>query len=177
MTVLFIVFFFKSPPRANENELTWRAKLNKLDWQGSIVFLPMIVVLLLALQWGGSKYPWSSWRIILCFVFFGVLTIVWVGIQIWKGDNATVPPRLIKKQSVWASAVFVGFLGGSFFIMIYYLPIWFQAIKGASATKSGIMNLPMLLGLVLTMIICGVLTTMIGYYTVSPTPELLTTDH
>jgi hypothetical protein len=56
-------------------------------------------------------------------------------------------------------------LGGSFFILIYYIPIWFQAIKGASATNSGIRNLPMILALVLMSLVAGGLVTVLGYYT------------
>lgn len=165
VTAVFIIVFFKSPARQEQSILTTREKIERLDVFGTGVFVPAVVSLLLALQWGGSTYPWSNYRIIITFVFFGVLIIAFVGIQIWKGDNATVPPRLIKQRSVWSSAVFCAFLGGSFFVLVYFLPIWFQAIKNVSATKSGIMNLPMLLGLVLVMLIAGVLTTVTGYYT------------
>lgn len=48
--------------------------------------------------------------------------------------------------------------------MVYFLPIWFQAIKGVSAVKSGIMNLPMIIGLVVGSIGAGILTKKIGYY-------------
>jgi uncharacterized membrane protein len=48
--------------------------------------------------------------------------------------------------------------------MLYYLPIWFQAIKGASPVRSGIMNLPMLLGVISAAILSGFLITLIGYY-------------
>jgi hypothetical protein len=46
---------------------------------------------------------------------------------------------------------------------VYYLPIWFQAVKGASAVKSGIMNIPMVLSLVIVSIIAGIAVTTIGY--------------
>ena len=49
--------------------------------------------------------------------------------------------------------------------MVYYIPIWFQAIKGVSAVESGIRNLPMILGLVIVSIIAGIMITSIGYYT------------
>jgi len=48
-------------------------------------------------------------------------------------------------------------------LLIYYLPIWFQAVKGATAVKSGIMNLPMLLTLVLTSVFSGIGVTAMGY--------------
>lgn len=50
-------------------------------------------------------------------------------------------------------------------MFVYYLPIWFQAIKGVTATKSGIMSLPLILGLVIVSIIGGALITIFGYYT------------
>jgi hypothetical protein len=56
-------------------------------------------------------------------------------------------------------------LSSAFFIALYYLPIWFQAIKGASAVHSGIMNLPLLLGVVFMAMIAGFAITLIGYYT------------
>ena len=49
--------------------------------------------------------------------------------------------------------------------LFYFLPIWFQAIKHASAVKSGIMSLPFMLGLVIMGISAGILTKKIGYYT------------
>lgn len=166
VTFAFIAFFFTSPAKSGKQSgLTWRQKLRQLDPIGTAVFVPAVVCLLLALQWGGSTYPWGNWRIILCLVFFVVLIAIFIGIQFWLQDTATVPPRVFKMRSVWAGAWFIVFLGGSFFAMIYYVPIWFQAIKGVSATKSGIMNLPMLLGLVIMSLVAGGLVTTLGYYT------------
>ncbi|KAF2142234.1 uncharacterized protein K452DRAFT_318515 [Aplosporella prunicola CBS 121167] len=164
ITAIFIFFFFKSPKVVKASAVGWRAKLREFDLYGTILFLPAIVSLLLALQWGGSKYAWGNGRIIGLFIVFGVLIIGFIAIQIWKGEHATVPPRVFKNRTVWSSAWFGAALGAAFFILVYYLPIWFQAIKGASAVKSGIMNLPMILSLVIVSIIAGVSVTMIGYY-------------
>ncbi|KAK4997883.1 MFS sugar transporter [Elasticomyces elasticus] len=165
VTAVFILFFFHPTPKAKAASVGWKARLQQFDLYGTIVFLPMIICLLLALQWGGSKYPWSNGNIIALFVVFGVLLVVFIVIQLWKQDNATVPPRVLKQRSVAAGAWFGACLGASFFIMVYYLPIWFQAIKGVSATKSGIMNIPMILGLVIFSIIAGGIITKVGYYT------------
>ncbi|KAL1892227.1 hypothetical protein Sste5346_007183 [Sporothrix stenoceras] len=48
---------------------------------------------------------------------------------------------------------------------LYYLPIWFQAIKGDSAVESGIHLLPQVIALVISSIVTGVLTSRTGYYT------------
>lgn len=170
-------------------------------------------------------FVWLTWigRIIALFVVSGVLGVGFAGIQVWKGDNATVPPRILKKRSIAFGSWFVFCLGGSFFLrtynfehqilirsshlsynpglllqtsinlganhflhpshltyssgllsrtsiltfklVVYYIPIWFQAIKGVSAVESGIRNLPLILGLVMVSIIAGVAITLLGYYT------------
>lgn len=165
VTLIFIVFFFHPTQRARELNVGWKAKLEQFDLYGTIVFLPMIVCLLLALQWGGTKYDWGNGKIIALFVVFGVLLIAFVSIQFWKQENATVPPRVLKQRTVASASWFGVCLGAAFFTFVYFLPIWFQAIKGSSATKSGIMSLPLILGLVIISIIGGGLITTLGYYT------------
>ncbi|KAL9033153.1 MAG: hypothetical protein Q9180_006102, partial [Flavoplaca navasiana] len=56
-------------------------------------------------------------------------------------------------------------LGAGYFLLIYYLPIWFQAVKDFSATQSGIMNLPIIMGHVIAALLAGGLITYTGYYT------------
>ncbi|KAJ6570366.1 hypothetical protein B0H10DRAFT_2237885 [Mycena sp. CBHHK59/15] len=86
-----------------------------------------------ALQWGGFKYLGSDGCIIALFVLFGVLISIFIGIQIWKQDEATVPPCILKQWGIMAAAWFALWLSGSFLTLIYLLPIYFQAIKGVSA--------------------------------------------
>lgn len=60
---------------------------------------------------------------------------------------ADLPPRIIKQKSI-ASAAFTAFaMGGPYFVLLYYLSIWFQAIKGKSAVEAGISSLPMILSM------------------------------
>lgn len=164
VTILLILIFFQTPDQKIIASEGWKSRFLQLDPFGTAAFLPGIVCLLLALQWGGSTYPWKNWRIILLFVIAGVLIIAFVGLQVWGGDNATVPIRIIKQRSVLGAAIFALFIGASFFIFVYYIPIWFQAIKEASAMESGIRNLPMILGVVIFSLIAGGLITYVGYY-------------
>ncbi|KAI1614547.1 DNA repair protein RAD50 [Exophiala viscosa] len=164
ITLVVIFFFFQSPNRAAETKMSWKTRAYQLDLGGTGLFIVDIVCCLLALQWGGSTYPWSDWRIILCLTLFGVLTVLFIILQFYMGDFATVPVRIIRQRNVAASAWFVFTLGGAFFLLVYWLPIWFQAIKGATAFKSGIMCLPMVLSLVVASLIGGGLTTAIGHY-------------
>lgn len=98
-----------------------RERLGQFDPIGTFVFVPAIVSLLLALQWGGSKYAWGSGRIIALFVVFGLLISVFIGIQFWKQDTATIPPRILLKRSIWSSALYAFCVGGAFFILTFYV--------------------------------------------------------
>jgi hypothetical protein len=139
--------------------------MTRLDPIGTIVFLPGIICLLLALQWGGSTYRWSDTRVIALFVLAGGLLLAFTGIQIWRKDNATVPPRIITQRSIACGVAYSMSAGGAMITLIYYLPLWFQAVKGADAVQSGIDNLPFVLSLVVAAITSGYIITKIGYYT------------
>lgn len=168
VTIVGIALFFTSPVRQKESamgSIGFQERVKQFDPIGTAIFMPCVISLLLALQWGGSKYPWSNGRIIALFIVFGILAIAFGLVQIWKQDNATVPPRILKQRTMAFSVWYVVCMGGSFFVLIYYIPIWFQAIKGTTATESGIRNLPMILGVVLFSIISGGLVTALGYYT------------
>ncbi|MCJ1405002.1 hypothetical protein MMC11_008228 [Xylographa trunciseda] len=164
VTFGLITIFFKSPKREKESSIGFVARAKQFDIIGTIFFIPAVVCLLLALQWGGATYPWSDGRIIALFVIFGIFGIAFICIQIWRGDNATVPPRIMNRSMV-AGSFFGMCLGGAFFTFIYYMPVWFQAIQGVSATESGIRSLPLILSQVLASVVTGILTTKIGYYT------------
>ena len=164
ITALGIILFFKSPPRKKQASIGLKARLEQFDPIGTTLFIPAVVCLLLALQWGGTTYPWSDGRIIALFVVFGLLIAGFIGVQIWKGDNGTVPPRIVSQRSIAFGSYFGLCLGGAFFVFIYYIPIWFQAIKGVSATQSGIDNLALLLAQVIGTLLSGGLTTVFGYY-------------
>lgn len=88
---------------------------------GIAAFLPAIISLLLCLQWGGTKYKWENPRIIVLFVLFGVFGSIWCIIQVWKQDEATVPPRLLGNRNVLGAVIHATFLGGSFFVFGYYV--------------------------------------------------------
>jgi hypothetical protein len=161
--MVVILIFFKAPERTAVANLGWKARIKEFDLFGTLFFIPAIICLLLALQWGGTKYEWSSWRIILLFCFFGVLIAIFIVIQFWKQETTTIPPTMMKKRSMWSAAMFSFCMGSFFLLLIYFLPIWFQAVKGASAVKSGIMNLPMVLSLVFVSIMSGIGVTLVGY--------------
>jgi len=121
VTAAFIIPFFQVSRRGKKDESTWRQQLKKFDLEGTALFLPAVICLLLALQWGGSTYAWKSGRIIALLVIACLLIIGFLGIQWWKQEDATVPPRIFLNRNVWGSAWFAAMLGAAFFVLIFYL--------------------------------------------------------
>ncbi len=163
VAMVILVFILQIPGARNANT-PWREQVNQLDPIGTVFFISSIICLLLALQWGGSTYPWKDGRIIALLVLFAVLISVFIAIQHWKQETATVPPRIIQKRSIAAGMWSQFCLGSSMMTMVYYVPIWFQAIKSVSAIKSGIDTLPLIMSLVVASIIAGALVQRLGYY-------------
>ena len=162
---IIILMLILHIPAAKKAGTPWRQQVEQLDPIGTVFFISGIVCLLLALQWGGSTYAWGNGRIIALLVLFVLCIAAFIAVQIWKKETATVPPRIVMKRSI-AAAMWSQFcVGSSMMTLVYYLPIWFQAIKDVSAYKSGIDILPLILGLVLSSISAGFLVTKVGYYT------------
>lgn len=164
ITIAVIFIFFNDPDR-DIPPAGWKTRLWQMDPFGTIIFTPAVVCALLALHWGGSEYEWDNSIITSLLMLTGVLMLLFIYIQYKMGDNATVPPRIFLKRTVWASALFEFFTGACFLESMYFLPIWFQAVKDASAIESGIRNIPMLFGVVLFSVIAGGVVTWWGYYT------------
>ena len=119
----------------------------------------------MALSWAGTKYPWNDPIIVALLVVFAILLGVFVVDQYVKQDAATLPPRIIKNRNVLAGAVFIICLNSGVTVVEYYMPTYFQAIRGYSPARSGYMMLPLLIGTFIGMLIQGGGSTIIGYYT------------
>jgi MFS family permease len=162
---LAVLAYFFQNPRINPNEgLPFREKIGKLDLLGTAIFVPSCTSLLLALQWGGAKYGWGNVRIIVLLVVFVVLLVAFGYHQYRQGDNAMLPPRILKNRSIVAGAWFAGCSNASLAVVEYYMAIYLQAVKEYSAQKSGFMMLPQVIGLCIAGLAAGVLTSSIGYY-------------
>ena len=164
MTAVLVVLFLKLPPNGMFKSLSLQKSLIQLDPLGTVLFMPSIVCLLLALQWGGTTYPFSDGRIISLFVVFGITLIAFIGVQWWMGESATVPPRIGTQRTIASSSLFILCLAGANFLLIYFLPIWFQAVLGVDALQSGIDTIALILANTFGILFSGVLTSKTGYY-------------
>lgn len=162
--MLVIMFILKpSPPQLKD--LTARQKLAKLDLLGQFFLIPCVICLLLALQWGGTTYAWSAGRMIALLVLFAVLFVGFALVQVFMQSSATLTASVIKNRSIIAGMIFNFCFASAMMTLVYWIPTWFQAIKGTSAVRSGIDTIPLVLSLVVGSILAGQAVGRIGYYT------------
>jgi hypothetical protein len=116
------IFFFLHMDSDNnpEGQTHW-ARIKQLDLLGASIFVPAIICLLLALQWGGAEYPWDNSRIIGLFCGFGAMIILFIAVQLWQQDRGTLPPKLFLNRNVLFAMLFAFFFGAAFFPLIYYI--------------------------------------------------------
>ncbi|KAJ5998034.1 hypothetical protein N7522_009694 [Penicillium canescens] len=164
VAIVAIMLVLKMPP-ARKAGTPMREQFLQMDPLGNLCLIPGVVCLLLALQWGGETYAWNSGRVIALLVLAVVLLLAFIGIQIWRPDTATIPPRVMKQRSIAAGVVFTLMVTAAMMTFTYYLPIWFQAIKSASPVHSGVMMLPTVISSAAASLISGFLINRIGYYT------------
>lgn len=118
-----LAFCLRLPKKKLEPAPLW-TQLLRLDPLGTFFFIPSVVALLLALEWGGSKYQWSDPRIIGVLSAFGALWVAFCASQYLNPKNATVPKRIIGQRSILMGAIFMFCLSGSMMMMMYFLPLW-----------------------------------------------------
>ncbi|KAF8934593.1 hypothetical protein BGZ47_010297 [Haplosporangium gracile] len=131
-----------------------RAKYQSVIW--SVFGVSFVVGPLL-----GGVFDSAQVIALFCVAFVLIAILMWIE---YKALEPIIPPRLFKNATV--TVIFaVNFLTGmSFLGVIFYAPIYFQVVKGVSATASGLHLLPMVLGLVFSSIASGVLMVKVGDY-------------
>jgi MFS family permease len=123
--ILSVFFFVHDIQRPEHADLPRRQKLKRLDIPGLMAFLPLAISVILALEWGGSEYMWSNWRIILLWVLVGVLLLVFLGVEYRSGDDSMFPLKLLYQRSVAFSALFTFCNSAALFVTAYYVSCLF----------------------------------------------------
>lgn len=137
----------------------------KIDYGGAVLLAGGLGSLLLALSWGGIKYPWGSLEII--GLFTAAIALI-AGLVYWesKHEDPIIPLSIFKNGIFRVSVTMLFLIGIAMFGAIIYLPLFAQIVQGASATNSGIILLPLVFSLALTSIISGQIISRIGKYRV-----------
>jgi EmrB/QacA subfamily drug resistance transporter len=129
-----------------------------IDWWGAITLVGAVVSLMFALELGGNQYAWNSIQIMGLFAIFAVLFVVFLVVET-KVSEPIISFSMFKRRLFAASNAVSLLYGSAFIITTVYLPIFIQGVYGGSATNSGLLLTPMMLGSVIGSQVGGFLTT------------------
>ncbi len=136
---------------------------SKIDFLGGILFIASIIPLLLALTWGGNDYAWGSSTIIGMLAAAAVFLALFILVETRVADPLL--PLSLFKNRVFSVSNIAGFLiGMSFLGVIVFLPLFTQIVQGQNATNSGLITLPMMIGMIISSSGGGRLVTKTGVY-------------
>lgn len=139
----------------------------RIDWLGATLLVAAVTSLIFIMTMGGIEYSWTSPTILGLGILTVLLTTAFV---FWERHTTepVVPPRLFARPT-FAIGNATGFaMGFGFFGAITFLPLYFQLVKGASPTDSGLLLIPLMLGFLATSILSGRWISKHGRYRVFP---------
>jgi EmrB/QacA subfamily drug resistance transporter len=137
----------------------------RLDWAGVISLILCIVPLLLALTWV-TNYGWSSVRVETLLAWSAVMLAVFLRAET-KAIEPLIPLSLFRNPIICLCSIAVFVLGMGMFGVIIYLPLFMQGVLGVSATQSGSLLTPLMMGAVAGSILTGQLNLRLGSYKLS----------
>jgi len=134
-----------------------------IDWLGAGILALGTASLLLGLVWGGRDYPWGSGYVLGALTASVVLLTIF-GLWERRVSEPILPFDLLRNQTVAASVACMAFVGMAMFGTISYVPLFVQGVIGTSATSSGVVLTPLLLGAVTTSFVSGQIVSRTGRY-------------
>jgi EmrB/QacA subfamily drug resistance transporter len=135
----------------------------RIDYVGAALLTAAISCIVLVTTWGGTEMEWGSPTIVGMSVASVALLAVFFVVE-RRAPEPLLPLRLFQGRVFSVSTVVSFIVGVAMFGGISYLPLFLQVGGGVSATNSGLLLLPLMLGLLGASVVAGQLTSRTGRY-------------
>ncbi|MBF9233286.1 MDR family MFS transporter [Microvirga alba] len=145
---------------------------HKLDLLGALLLVAATVSLLLALSWGGLRFPWGSLPIVSLFAGSGLLWVLfWARMK--AAPEPLIPPGVLHNPVVRMGTLAACFGMGTYIGLTIYLPVYFEAVRGLTASESGLALIPLMAGTVMGATLSGRTMAKVKHYKRLPLAGLL----
>src|SRR5437899_7008378 len=140
---------------------------HKIDYLGAATIVASITSLLLYLNWAGGRYGWGSpgalWLLGAALVF----AVAFVFVE-FRASEPVIPMRLFRNSIYTAGNLYAFLAGMAMFGAVIFLPIYLQAVKGMTPTRSGLAMVPAVIGIAGMSVVSGRIISKTGRYKVFP---------
>lgn len=153
--ILLLLFLPKETKKEKKEEYAKnKEERQKFDLLGMLCILFSMTPLLLVLSLGGKEFSWMSLESYMLFLSSALIGICFLFVE-KRAVNPIIPMTFFKDRAIFISFFIAFFSQAIMFGAIMYLPYFMQGIIGFSATMSGLLTVPMMLGLLLASNITG----------------------
>jgi len=144
-----------------------RRRRHAIDYAGAILLTAALSAVILFTGLGGTTFPWGSPVMLGLIAAAVAATLAFIAVEL-RASEPILPMSLFANQN-FAVASGVGLIVGlSLFGAVTFLPIYLQVVKGVSPTTSGLLLMPMMLGMLATSVISGRIISRFGRYKLFP---------
>lgn len=158
LALLTLPFLLRLP---SAEGFSWQA-LQKVDYMGWALLSGSIAPITLAISWGGSSYPWTSWHTMAPLIIGIVVLLFWIHYSRYRIDPI-LPISLFFRANA-AAACFSTLVHGMIFAgVVYFVPLYLTVAKGLSPTIAGVALGSWTLSLVITALVVGAIVSSHGY--------------
>ena len=134
------------------------------DWLGAGLLIVAVTPLLLAFSMGGNQFGWLDSPIIVCLIVAVLAAFAWWRTARRKGEDGIMPLPMFQNRLYMFCTVVMFLIGIAMMGAMFNLPFFLQGAQGISATNSGLVTLPMSLGVVPASVIAGQILSRTGRY-------------
>lgn len=154
---------FKTPRHVTPRPATLREKAAHMDLVGVTVLLASITSFIFSMHYLSTPKGWTNLITILLFISFLILSALFILLEHRMKPTAMIRLDLLKKRQFLGNCIYVFFLAGLYFPLLFSLPIQFQSVDDESASGSGLRLIPL---------VCGIsVFTMVSNYVISRRPR------
>jgi EmrB/QacA subfamily drug resistance transporter len=140
---------------------------HKIDYLGGILLAVAATSLILLATWGGTEYQWGSVQIIGLALLSALATAGFIFSQT-RVPEPILPLHVFRNRNFSVTMALTFLVGLAMFGAMTFLPLYQQTVQGESPTVSGLLLVPMMVGMTITSILSGQITTRTGRYRAFP---------
>ena len=127
---------------------------HELDLVGAVLLVGMSVATMLALNWGGVRYDWTS-PVILGLAAISIMLVAGLVVRLRTAREPLIPISVLSNGVVFNGVISVCFAMSVLIGLIVYLPIYFEVVLGYSTDHAGLALVPLVMGTTIGAMITG----------------------
>ncbi|KAK3177197.1 hypothetical protein OEA41_008526 [Lepraria neglecta] len=139
-------------------------KLRRVDWVGTVLFIGSTTSFLIPITWGGVLYSWDSWRTLVPLLIGVAGLIFFVIFEEHIAKEPLIRLDVFKNRTAAVSYFETTVHGIILWCVLYYLPLYYEAVKGETPIIAGISLFPQTFTVAPVAVVTGITITKIGRY-------------